>query len=81
MARPRFLAALTGLAASFAALASPAAAQADELQATFDSTFGTEARQPPSFDAPYAGNFEQRIAELANPAMGRIGVAAIDLAR
>jgi beta-lactamase class A len=80
MARLRFPAVLTGLAASFAALASPAAAQADELQATFDSTFGTEARQPPSFDALYAGNFEQRIAELANPAMGRIGVAAVDLA-
>ena len=78
--RPRFFAALTGLAASFAALASPAAANADDLQATFDSTFGTEARQPPSFDALYAGNWQQRIAELADPAQGRIGVAAIDLA-
>ena len=80
MARPRFLAALTGLAASFAAMASPAAANTDDLQATFDSTFGTEARQPPSFDALYAGNWQQRIAELADPAQGRIGVAAIDLA-
>lgn len=81
MARPRFLAALTGLLASFAALASPAAANSqDELQATFDSTFGTEARNPQSFDAVYASTFEQRIAELANPALGRIGVAAVDLA-
>jgi beta-lactamase class A len=79
MARPRFLAALTGMLASFAAIASPAAAQ-DDLQATFDSTFGTQARNPQSFDAVYASTFEQRIAELANPALGRIGVAAVDLA-
>jgi phage terminase large subunit len=78
MARPRFLAALTGLAASFAAMASPAAANSDDLQATFDSTFGTEARQPPSFDALYAGNWQQRIAELADPAQGRIGVVSPD---
>ncbi len=80
MARPRFLTVLTGLAASLAAIASPAAASQDELQATFDSTFGTQARAPQSFDAIYASTFEQRIAELANPAMGRIGVAAVDLA-
>ncbi|MFM7377152.1 MAG: serine hydrolase [Erythrobacter sp.] len=80
MARPRFLAALTGLLASFAALASPAAANPDDLAATFDSTFGTQARDPQSFDAVYASTFEQRIAELANPALGRIGVAAVDLA-
>ncbi|NCP14819.1 MAG: serine hydrolase [Sphingomonadales bacterium] len=80
MTRPRLFAALTGFVASFAALASPASANADELQATFDSAFGTEARQPPSFEALYADNLQQRIAELANPAQGRIGVAAIDLA-
>jgi len=85
MARPRFrsrmIEALTGLLASFAALATPAAANSqDELQATFDSTFGTQARDPQSFDAVYASTFEQRIAELANPALGRIGVAAVDLA-
>ncbi len=80
MTRPRFLAALAGFAASFAMLASPAAANTDDLQATFDSTFGTEARQPPSFDALYANSLQQRIAELADPARGRIGVAAIDLA-
>jgi beta-lactamase class A len=80
MARPRFLAALTAFAAAAAAIAAPASARNDELQATFDSTFGTQARQPQSFEAIYASSFEQRIAELANPAMGRIGVAAIDLA-
>jgi len=80
MAFPRFLAAFAGLAASFAVLTSPAAAKQDELQATFDSTFGTEARKPQSFEALYASSFEQRIADLANPALGRIGVAAVDLA-
>ena len=80
MARPRILAFVTGLAATIAAVAMPATARADELQATFDSTFGTQVRQPQSFDAIYASSFEQRIAELANPAGGRIGVAAIDLA-
>jgi beta-lactamase class A len=79
MARPRFIAALFGFAASFAALAAPAAAQ-DDLEATFDSTFGTQVRQPQSFDAVYASTFEQRIAQLADPSLGRIGVAAIDLA-
>ncbi|WP_086606976.1 serine hydrolase [Erythrobacter donghaensis] len=81
MTRPRFLAVFTGLLASFAAMASsPAAANADEIQESFEATFGTEVRQPPSFEALYAGHFEQRIRELANPAEGRIGVAAIDLA-
>ena len=79
MARPRFLAIATGLAAAFAAVAAPAAARQDELQASFDSVFGTEARQPQSFEAIYNSSFEQRIADLANPALGRIGVAAVDL--
>ncbi len=80
MAFPRFLVALTGIAAAIAASAAPAAAREDDLQATFDSTFGTQARAPQSFDAVYASTFEQRIAMLADPAQGRIGVAAIDLA-
>lgn len=80
MARTRFPALLTGLAACLAAITTPAAASQDELDASFDSTFGTEVRQPPSFEALYASGFEQRIAELADPAQGRIGVAAIDLA-
>ncbi len=80
MARPRFLAALTAFAAAAAVIAAPASARNDELQATFDSTFGTQARQPQSFEAIYASSLEQRIAELADPALGRIGVAAIDLA-
>ncbi|WDA42393.1 serine hydrolase [Erythrobacter sp. BLCC-B19] len=80
MTRPRFLAAFTAFAASLAAVASPAAASPDDLEETFAATFGTEVRQPPSFEALYANNFQQRIAELADPAQGRIGVAAVDLA-
>lgn len=80
MARPRFLAFATGLAAACAVFASPVAASNDELQASFDSAFGTEVRQPQSFEAIYASSLEQRIAELAEPSQGRIGVAAIDLA-
>ena len=81
MKRPRFLATLIGFAASLSVLgAAPVAAQGDDLQESFEATFGTQMRQPPSFDALYAGNLEQRIAELANPAQGRIGVAAVDLA-
>lgn len=80
MTRPRFFAAFIGLAASLAVMASPAAAGPEDLEDTFAATFGTEARQPPSFEALYAGNWQQRIAELADPAQGRIGVAAVDLA-
>jgi len=79
MARPRILALATGLAAAFAVMAVPASAREDELQASFDSVFGTQPRQPQTFDAIYKNSFEQRIADLANPALGRIGVAAVDL--
>lgn len=81
MARPRFLAFATGLATAFAVLASPAAAGNDELQASFDNAFGTEVRQPQSFEAVYASSFEARIAELANPAQGRIGSPRLILPR
>jgi beta-lactamase class A len=80
MARTRFSVFAIGIAASLATIPAPAAAQADELQSSFDRAFGTEMRAPQSFEAIYASSFEQRIAELANPSQGRIGVAAIDLA-
>lgn len=80
MARTRLSALVTGLAAALTLAAAPAAAQSNELQSTFDSAFGTEVRQPQSFEAIYASSFGQRIAELADPAQGRIGVAAVDLA-
>ncbi|MFN3990717.1 MAG: serine hydrolase [Erythrobacter sp.] len=66
--------------AAVALAASPAAARGhDDVQAAFDSTFGTELRAPQSYETLYASNLEARIADLANPARGRIGVAAIDL--
>lgn len=80
MARTVFFALAAGFAAAFALLAMPAAARANDLQASFDSAFGTEMRQPQSLEAIYDASFEARIAELADPAQGRIGVAAIDLA-
>lgn len=80
MARTRLSALVTGFAAALTLLAAPAAAQSNELQSSFDSAFGTEVRQPQSFEAIYASSFAERIAELANPAQGRIGVAAVDLA-
>lgn len=80
MARNRLSAFATGLVAAIATLAMPASARADELQSSFDRAFGTELRKPQSFEAIYANSFEQRIAELADPEQGRIGVAAIDLA-
>ncbi|SHN57287.1 serine hydrolase [Erythrobacter sanguineus] len=80
MARARFSIFAAGLAAAAAMFAMPAAAQADELQSSFDRALGTELRQPQTFEAIYAGSFQQRIAELAEPSRGRIGVAAVDLA-
>ena len=68
------------LLAIMAALSAPVSAQTNELQASFDSAFGTEMRSPETFEAIYASSFEQRIAELADGDQGRIGVAAIDLA-
>jgi len=68
------------LAALLAALSTPAYAQGDELQASFDDAFGTETREPSTFEAIYASGFEQRIAQLADGSQGRIGVAAWDLA-
>jgi beta-lactamase class A len=57
----------------------PATARNDDVQAAFDNTFGTELRSPQSYEAIYASTLEQRIAELADPSRGRIGVAAVDL--
>ena len=77
---PLFAYLLAPLAAFSVLLAAPAAAQTNELQASFDSAFGTESRTPETFEAIYANSFEQRIAELADGGQGRIGVAAVDLA-
>jgi len=63
-----------------AAFTAPAAvAQSNDLEASFDSAFGTEVRAPQSFEARYETPFEQRIARLADGSDGRIGVYALDL--
>ena len=69
------------LAAATLGWMTPVAAQAQSvsLEARFDRALGTEARAPRSFEAVYRTDLEQRIAELAEPSQGRIGVMAIDL--
>lgn len=66
--------------AAFAAVAAPVQAQTNDLEAVFDKTLGTEVRAPRTFDAVYEGDFERRIAALADGDRGRIGVYALDLA-
>jgi beta-lactamase class A len=65
--------------AAFALASAPAVARSNDVQSAFDSTFGTELRAPQSVETLYATSLEARIADLANPARGRIGVAAVDL--
>lgn len=79
MIRKSLLAFLTGTLAAGALVAAPVQARPDDVQSSFDSTFGTQMRSPQSYEAIYSSSFEQRIAELANPSRGRIGVAALDL--
>ena len=67
------------LAATTMLLAGTAQAQSNELEADFDSAFGTELRAPQTFEAVYETSFERRIAQLADGSRGRIGVAAVDL--
>ncbi len=61
------------------AVAPTAHAQDTSFQAAFDSTLGTQARAPRSFDAVYDTPLAQQIAQIAEGSRGRIGVAAIDL--
>lgn len=65
--------------AALSLAAAPAAANNTDVQSAFDTTFGTELRAPQSVEALYASSLEARIADLANPSRGRIGVAAVDL--
>ena len=71
--------AATGIATALALSAVTLHAQTNELEADFDSAFGTEIRAPQTFEAVYETSFERRIAQLADGSRGRIGVAAIDL--
>jgi beta-lactamase class A len=66
------------------ALVAPAQADTSQseqttLEASFDSAFGTEMREPSTFQAIYATGFEKQIADLADGTSGRIGVYAVDL--
>lgn len=75
----RFAAFCSATLAALALVAAPASARNDDVQSAFDSTFGTALRAPQSLETITATNLEARIADLANPARGRIGVAAVDL--
>lgn len=70
---------VTAIAAVFALSAGALHAQTTDLEAAFDSAFGTEIRAPQTFEAVYETSFERRIAQLADGSRGRIGVAAMDL--
>lgn len=76
MLRKRSLLACTAL---ISALIAPAHADDTGFETSFDSAFGTEMREPVSFEAIYDSKFEEQIADLANGAKGRIGVYAVDL--
>lgn len=75
----RIIGLCTGALAALVMAATPASARSDDVQAAFDNTFGTQVRTPQSYEAIYASSLEARIGELASPARGRIGVAAVDL--
>lgn len=74
-----------GTIAAALVLALPAQAQTQDhthakaLETQFDSALGTSARIPQAYQSVIASPLAQRVAELANGAGGRIGVAALDL--
>ncbi|WP_238473968.1 serine hydrolase [Altericroceibacterium spongiae] len=68
----------TGLALA-TAIAAPAQANEQTLEAAFDTALGTDLRAPRNYNPDYSNPLEQKVALLANGEEGRIGVAAIDL--
>jgi beta-lactamase class A len=68
---------VAGIALAVANVA-PAQAQAT-FEAQFDSALGTQIRAPRDFAPDYSNPLVAQIAQIANSANGRIGVAAIDL--
>ncbi len=74
-----------GIIAASLALSAPAPllaqqhAHSDALEAQFDSALGSSPRAPQAFQAVGRSPLALRVAELANGASGRIGVAAVDL--
>lgn len=84
---------IRGVAFAAALFVPTGATQADSLERSFDSTFGTQVRAPAPIPvparpvvftqnqrAPAVIGLEAQIHSLADPGQGRIGVAAIDLA-
>lgn len=63
------------LAACAGSLSPASAGDLDQIQSSFDNTFGTQPRAPRS----YSTAFDAQIAALASAQAGRIGVAAVDL--
>lgn len=57
----------------------PMQAGAENFEAAFDRTFGTQARAPVVFQPAYTSQLEEYVARLADGTNGRIGVAALDL--
>ncbi len=57
----------------------PAQASAEAFENAFDQAFGTQLRQPTSFNTVYSSDLEAQIGMLAEGSQGRIGVAALDL--
>lgn len=53
--------------------------RAANLEAAFDSAFGTDVRAPRNHAPGYSSDLEAHIAALADGARGRIGVYAVDL--
>ena len=75
----KHIARLSAAAALGLAALVPAQAQTTNLEAAFDRALGTDVREPASFNAVYNSGLESYVAQLADGADGRIGVAALDL--
>jgi len=69
----------TTAALALAGLAPAQARDGVNLEAQFDTAFGTELRAPRDYNPTYEGAFEQKVALVADGSSGRIGVAALDL--
>ena len=69
----------TSIALALAGLAPAQARDGVNLEAQFDTAFGTELRAPRDYNPTYENAFEQKVALVADGSHGRIGVAALDL--
>jgi beta-lactamase class A len=73
------LAKFAAVAALACASAAPGQAREGNLEAQFDTAFGTELRAPRDYNPVYDDAFVQKVALVADGSQGRIGVAALDL--